>query len=113
MCGVPIVNRATAAMKQLLITAFDTSTRLKPNWRMMGAAVAFMAMAPTALAKVSIPDWSGFMPKPSCRKSGSRKGVAPTPMRKRKPPTTLAKNVSTLSRLRSSSGAGAVRAWRT
>ena len=40
-----------------------------------------MAMAPTAVAKVSMPDWNGVMPKPSWSRSGSRKGVAPMPTR--------------------------------
>ena len=61
--------------------ALVTSTRLKPKRRMIGAAVVFMAMAPTALAKVSSPDWSAVRPKPSWKNSGRRNGMAPTPMR--------------------------------
>src|SRR4026207_1414858 len=72
-----------AAMNKLLTTALTTSTRLKPTRRRIGAAVVFMAMAPTALAKVSSPDWSAFMPKPNCRKSGRRNGGAATPLRER------------------------------
>ena len=48
---------------------------------MIGAAVVFMAMAPTALAKVSSPDWSAESPKPSWKNSGKRNGMAPRPMR--------------------------------
>ena len=107
------VNKAGMPMKTALTTALTTSTCLKPKRRRIGAAVVFMAMAPTAVENVSMPDWNGVRPKPSWSRSGSRKGVAPMPTRKMKPPTTLAKNVSILSRLRSSSGAVATRAWRT
>ncbi len=72
---MPAVNSAIAARNRLLTTALVTSTRLKPKRRRIGAAVVFMAMAPTALAKVSSPDCIGFRPKPSCNISGSRKGM--------------------------------------
>ena len=58
-CGVPAVNSAIAARNRLLTTALVTSTRLKPKRRRIGAAVVFMATAPTALAKVSSPDCIG------------------------------------------------------
>ena len=45
-----------------------------------------MAMAPIAAAKVIVPDLNGVMPKPTCRRSGRRKGVAPTPMPEEKRP---------------------------
>ena len=74
------------------------------------AAAAFMNIEPTALVKVMSPDWNGDRPKPICSNSGSRKGMAPTPSRNMKPPKMLARNVGSLSKLRSRIGAGARRA---
>jgi hypothetical protein len=51
-------------------------------------AVNFIISAPAAAAKVIEPEANGLRPKPICSRSGSRNGVAPTPMRKMSPPTT-------------------------
>ena len=50
----------------------------------------FIVMAPAALAKVSRPDDSASSPNPTCSISGSRNGIAPRPMRNRKPPIDAA-----------------------
>ena len=50
-------------------------------------------IAPSAEAKVSMPDWNGVMPKPSWNISGSRNGTAPLPMRKIVPPLIAARKV--------------------
>ena len=77
--------------------------------RIRGAKI-FMTIAPTPPANVISPDWNGDQPKPSCSISGSRNGMAPTPIRNTKPPTTLARNVGIRSSAKSSTGAGVRRA---
>ncbi len=47
------------------MSVFHISTRRNPKRLRIGGAANFMAMAPTALAKVIEPDWNGVMPKPT------------------------------------------------
>ena len=61
-------------MKQLLTTALITSTRLKPKRRRIGAAVVFMAMAPTAVAKVSMPDCNGCQAEAELQQKRQQEG---------------------------------------
>ena len=76
-------------------------------------AVNFIKSAPAAVAKVSEPDSNGVRPKPICNRSGSRKGIAPMPMRKMSPPTTPAKKVGILRSFRSRIASSLSSAWRT
>ena len=87
------MKAAGSATKPPAITALTTSTLRKPKRRRIGGAANFMAIAPIAAAKVMMPDWNGVMPKPTCRSSGRRNGVAPTPMRKRSAPIRLVAKV--------------------
>jgi len=69
-----------------------------------------MNSAPSVEVKVMRPDRSGVRLNPTCSSSGSRNGIAPTPMRNMNPPTRLARKVGSLSRLKSRIGAGTRRA---
>ena len=68
------VNSAGTPMKTALTSALVTSTRLKPKRRRIGAAVVFMAMAPTAVAKVSMPDWNGVQAEAELQHQRQQKG---------------------------------------
>ena len=61
-------------MKMALTTALITSTCLKPKRRRIGAAVVFMAMAPTAVEKVSMPDWNGRQAEAELEQERQQKG---------------------------------------
>ena len=61
-------------MKIALTTALITSTCLKPKRRRIGAAVVFMAMAPTAVEKVSMPDWNGRQAEAELEQERQQKG---------------------------------------
>ena len=91
-CGVSGVNSAFAAMKHPDSAAAPRSTLRNPPARSVNGARNFIASAPKADAKVSMPDWKGVMPKPSWKSSGSRNGVAPAPMRKIEPPVMATRN---------------------
>ena len=56
---------------------------------MIGCTLTFIVIAPTALAKVSDPDFSALSPNPTCSISGIRNGSAPIPMRNRNPPIVV------------------------
>ena len=100
-------------MKAAPITQFTSRTRRKPKASRIGAAVAFIAMEPTAATKVVRPERSGLMPKLICSMSGSTSGTAPTPIRNSEPPLTLQRKVRTFSSVRSMIGLRARRAWMT
>ena len=108
--GVVCVKPAQTARNAELITALITRMVRKPNRRRIVAVAHFMPMAPSAVAKVTMPDWNGVMPKPTCSISGSRNGSAPRPSRKMKPPATLAKKVGSRNSVRSSAGLAVCRA---
>ena len=79
----------------------------------MNGARNFIASAPIAEAKVSMPDWNGVRPKPSWNSSGSRNGTAPLPMRKIEPPMIAARNDRVAEQPRIEDRIGGVRrAWR-
>ena len=61
----------------------------KPVRSRMRLARVFMNSAPTAAMKVMEPEAKGPRPNPTCSIKGSRNGIAPMPMRKSKPPSTL------------------------
>ncbi len=63
ICGVPGTNSADAAKNPAAMKQLTISTRRKPHRRMIGAAVAFIAMAPAAEANVTMPEANGVMPK--------------------------------------------------
>ncbi|MNS64639.1 hypothetical protein D3C72_977740 [compost metagenome] len=75
-------------------------------------AMNFVVIAPIAPAKVIMPDWNGFNPKPICSISGIRKGMAPVEMRKTVPPTEAARKVAFWNMRKSRMGAGWRAAWR-
>ena len=112
-CGVCSVNSPKPASIAEASSAFTHSTRRKPKRLSTLAAMVFMNIAPIADANVSSPDCSAVSPKPSCSISGSRKGVAPMPMRNSAPPSTPARKVWWRNRLRSISGCGCTRACHT
>ncbi len=98
-CGVvggeqAVARRGTAPRS----TPLTISTRRKPKRLRIARGRDFIAIAPAAATKVSDARFEGVRPKPICSSSGSRKGIAPMPMRNRKPPTTPAKKVGMLSR---------------
>ncbi len=68
------------------------STRGKPKAANTLSATTLLNMAPSAPMKVIIPLSNGVSPNDTCSISGSRKGVAPTPMRKIELPTTAERN---------------------
>ncbi len=103
-CGVAAVNRPNMPMAADATRALTVSTLRNPNRLRMIVVSVFMNIAPTAVAQVSRPDCSGFIPKPSCSKSGSRNGVAPTPMRNRLPARTPVWKVGSLKSERSITG---------
>ena len=70
-------------------------------------------IAPMALTKVTMPEPKALRPKPICIISGSRKGVAPTPIRTRKPEAIAARNAGVENSRRSSTGSGRASACRT
>jgi len=104
--GVVCVKVEMAARKAALTTALITKMVRKPKRRSTVATAIFMPMAPSADENVIMPDWNGLMPKPTCSISGSRNGSAPMPSRNRKPPSTLARNVGSRNKVRSSAGLG-------
>ena len=73
-CGVIGVNIAGTPMKMALTSALITSTCLKPKRRRIGAAVVFMAMAPTAVENVSMPDWNGRQAEAELEQERQQKG---------------------------------------
>ena len=95
------------------MSALTTSVRRNPNQRNAVEAVNFIAIAPAAVAKVSEPDSNGDRPNPICSRSGRRKGKAPMPMRKTRPPTTPAKKVGIPSSFRSRMASSLAPACRT
>ncbi|MNL40520.1 hypothetical protein D3C87_1628760 [compost metagenome] len=84
--GVSAVNRPCAAIRMPPKIAASPSTRGKPNRANTRSAMNLLMIAPIAETKVIAPDWNGLRPKASCSISGSRNGMAPTPMRKNEPP---------------------------
>ena len=108
--GVAGENAAHAAMNTALTPALTTSTGRKPKRLRILAATVFMVKAPRVAENVIRPDWNGVILKPTCSNSGSRNGSAPIPQRKRNPPSTLARNVGSLSSEKSSTGAATRRA---
>ena len=108
--GVALVNRPLMAMKTDEITPLMIKTVRKPKRLRTRCTVSFMVSAPATAAQVISPDCRGDMPKPSCRSSGRRKGVAPTPIRNKLPPTTPALKVAIFRRRRSRIGSAVRRA---
>jgi hypothetical protein len=92
-CGVVGVNSPEAARKAAPITALTVRTRRKPKRARMVLASVFMISAPAAETKVIRPDCSASSPNPSCSINGSRKGIAPMPVRKTEPPITPVRKV--------------------
>ena len=56
--------------------------------------IAFMDIAPAALAKVRTPEANAVMPNTTCSKSGNRKTKLPAPARNSEPPPMLARKVA-------------------
>ena len=111
--GVSGEKNPFAATKAAPMKALTVSSLRKPVRSRMRFAMVFMNSAPTAAMKVREPEASGLRPKPTCSISGRRKGMAPMPMRKRKPPTTLMRKVGIFKRPSCSTGYGVRRAWKT
>ncbi len=109
-CGVAAVNRPYAPTAAEATRALTVSTLRNPNRLRMIVVSVFMNIAPTAVAQVSSPDCRGFIPKPSCSRSGSRNGVAPTPMRNRLPARTPVWKVGSFRSDRSITGCAVRRA---
>ena len=78
MPGVKIAQRPTITE---LTMAFTVSAQRNPNVRKTIGIIVFMPSAPNTLATVISPDWKAVKPKPSCRNSGRRNGMQPTPAR--------------------------------
>ena len=112
-CGVDGVNSAEAPRNAPEMRPMTISVWRKPNQRSAVVAVNFIISAPAAAAKVIEPEANGLRPKPICSRSGSRNGMAPTPMRKMNPPTTPAKKVGIESSLRSRIASSFLPACRT
>src|SRR6266571_1411050 len=103
-------NRPKTPMAADPTSAFSVGTLRNPNRLRMTVVSVFMNIAPTAVAQVSSPDCRGFIPKPSCSRSGSRNGVAPTPMRNRLPARTPVWKVGSFRSDRSITGCAVRRA---
>src|SRR5262249_35102716 len=104
-------KRALAVRKPELTSALKIRVGRKPKLARMIGTTAFMPIAPTAVENVTRPDWNGVIWKPSCRSSGIRKGSAPTPARKMKPPPTLAGRAGGGKGDGRGGGGGGRRAW--
>ena len=85
-----------------LMTPLTRMTLRNPKRLMMGRAVAFIDIEPTADAKVMLPEANADRPNTICSSSGSKKTRVPAPARNNEPPLMLARNVGMRNTERSS-----------
>ena len=71
-------------MVAALMTPLTRMTWRKPKRRMIGRAVTFIDIEPTAVAKVIMPEANADMPNTTCSSSGSRNTSVPAPARKQR-----------------------------
>src|SRR5260370_19451637 len=89
--GVAPVKKAHIAMDAALMIPLTIMTVRKPKRLRIGRAVAFMDMAPAALAKVRTPEANAVMPNTTCSRSGNKNTRLPAPARNSGPPDAGAK----------------------